>query len=650
LAPVSAFGESRDLSLDFQPTFAEMPAPSVGMEPVTVTVSNRGNSAQGVLRVRAQSYEMAYPVELPSGSVKKFIVYLPATASYETPELALETDQGSVAREWREAPTEDSAERPLLLIGGAEGSMSFMRARLQAKGSAGEESIYPRDVYARPGEVPDRAVGYSGLRAVILGEGSERLTDAEVRALQTWVIAGGTVVMLGGASCPILSDPRWAGFAPVSGATAATIPVPAGLGELAKTEPPVGSVAVMRGVASPGCSVNSAGGVPYLVTRSAGLGKVVFLAFDLFEPPLDTWGGRARLLSAITGGGYEVSAFDWLSPVENDMAVPRSISPGVSVYSSGPRAPGYRPELPNNPFTVKLPPAATVVFILLGYLVLAVPVNLIVLRKLNRSSWAWVTTPLLSLAFAAVFFQYAGGLYAADLSVENSGVLVFDTDYDTGYYVGETQLFFPRGGTYDLRLQNVEAVVPTMDEAYVMSPGQGRNSMATLNATDVGQVVVDHLAATNLNFHQFSFAQTVPTGKWLDARIALHLTGAGRTRALKASGTILNRSPYEFSGTLIAGSYVANLEDLKSGAQLDASSLAFKHLGVGQQFQFVGSSGRLSDQPVVGHPNWKRPVIQGVIKGFRPGSQIGRETQGGSVITVFAVIGDAAVPKEEEDR
>ena len=91
--PAAAFCNSRDLSVDLQSTFADMPAPLFGLEPVTVTLANRGRDAVGALDVQAGGYEMTYPVELPSGTVKRLIAYVPAYSSFEAAQFALSTDR-----------------------------------------------------------------------------------------------------------------------------------------------------------------------------------------------------------------------------------------------------------------------------------------------------------------------------------------------------------------------------------------------------------------------------------------------------------------------------------------------------------------------------------------------------------------------------
>ena len=644
LSPVAALGDSRDLSMRMEPTFAEMKSVESGIEPVTVTLSNQGRDASGVLTVTSGGYTMAYPIELPSGSAKRLMAYVACSAYMGRARFQLDTDQGSVSRDWMVEPGNNLQLKPLLLVGDAEGALSFMRVGSPAGDPSDEQNRFPRDVYGRPGELPDRAVGYSCLGAVILGEGAERLRDAEVRALQTWVIAGGSLVMIGGASSPVISDPRWSSFVPVGGARPAMVPAPQNLRSFGNEAPTTGSVAVMRGVPVAGCSVEAEHGVPFMVTRPIGMGKVVFMAFNPLEAPLDKWAGRAKLFSSFARGGSGTTAFDEI--MQSPYMAGRGGGPGFVSRGPGPGAPGS--PIPSrmtqdDPFSVKLPPVASVVWILVGYLVLVVPINLVVLRRLNRSSWAWVTTPVISLGFAAIFFQYAGGLYSAELSVSNTGILVMDTRFDKGYYAGQSQLFFPRGGSYDLRFHDVEAVLPTEQVDYGYGGRDDTGSMDFLNAVDVGKIVVDHMTTSNLSFHQFSFAETVTTAKWLEARITLNASRRGSgPDSLFASGTITNRSPYQISGTLSDGPDVAHLPLLEPGATVKLDRAEFAPRGRPQGVEGPQTWAEGSRFPRLAG-SFQNLTLEGSIEGFRPGPQIGKEAPGNRNVKLFAALGGFSV-------
>ena len=48
-----------------------------------------------------------------------------------------------------------------------------------------------------------------------------------------------------------------------------------------------------------------------------------------------------------------------------------------------------------------LPSIEGLLLLLLGYIVLIGPINYLVLRRLDRREWAWVTMPLLVVGFTA---------------------------------------------------------------------------------------------------------------------------------------------------------------------------------------------------------------------------------------------------------
>ena len=281
-------------------------------------------------------------------------------------------------------------------------------------------------------------------------------------------------------TAPVLTDPRWKPYLPIEDAKPITLNNIDGLTALVGVSPPSGSISVLRGTPARNCRVLSQDGVPLVSTRSLGLGRIVFLAFSPFDAPLDTWDGRLNLFRNI-GRGLHPTVFANMAPTDQSTTYiyapggPSMAPPAPAPYVVPPpgTAPGAYPgptplvsPVQRDPFSVKLPPTNMVVMILFAYTVLVVPINLLVLRKLNRSQWAWWTTPIISLGFAGVFFQFASELYSANLSTSSTGLLVVDERSDVGYYAGSTRMFFPRGGRYDLGFKSVEVVMPIDSDQY----------------------------------------------------------------------------------------------------------------------------------------------------------------------------------------
>ena len=56
--------------------------------------------------------------------------------------------------------------------------------------------------------------------------------------------------------------------------------------------------------------------------------------------------------------------------------------------------------------SLALPPIGGLLVLLFGYIVLIGPINYLVLRRLDRREWAWVTMPVLIVVFTVGAFGF----------------------------------------------------------------------------------------------------------------------------------------------------------------------------------------------------------------------------------------------------
>lgn len=534
-----------------------------GMVALVATVSNSGPDAAGAIEISAEGMlPIRFPVSLPRGSVKRVRVMAPQNPYYGSPSVVLETNRGIVRALIPPTQAEVSEDHPAaLMVGGASGELNFL-----------EEHT---GLFVAPEEAPERPVAYASMRFVLLGEGAERMTDAAVAAVQAWAETGGTVVLVGGASSPLLFDRRWTGFLPMAVEGARPVRVATNVERLWGRPMPNVPIAAVFGKLAPGSRIVADGPMPLVIERALGAGRVVLFAVNPFEGPLRTWPGRKKMF---------------------ERHVPSVGSPGMMGLQSQPWdssasvGPAARPIGSFDPFTVELPATGTVLMLLAGYVILVVPVNFIVLRRLRRGEWAWVTSPLLSLGFASVFFSFAADLYKTPMGRAVTGTLYLDSRLATSYLVGNAQMFVPRGGTYDLRFDQVDWVAPVGFDLYGYS---GRSeSRIDLGLIDNGTLHARRASFPNLAFHQFGFSEQVPTGGWLTVR--------GKVENGKVRLVLTNGSPYTLEGRLGRG---------------DANAQTFGRLGPGATAA-VQMDGKSVPSVV---------DVFGTIEGLAAGPRIGRD-------------------------
>jgi len=582
-----------------------------GTVPIAVNLQNAGSDARGVLTVSSDGLQTDYPVELPRGANKRVIVY--PEVRFDEVHLSLNTDQGRVEKTFPApagTPGLDEQATYVLLISDLPGSMSFITGEpsstVQTDGSPNNSSaVYP--CYSKPGEGPTRPIGYSGVSVIVLGAGAERLTDEEVQAIRSWVSTGGTVVFLGGVSAPVLSDRRWADMLPARNLRLAqlarsTVLTNLGTGAENSSKAQVApATTVMSGTLAAGATGRSDNGVLVWADLPHGFGRAVYLSFNPFEAPLDKWDGRrmavSRLIRSVTG----LLASKFLQ---------QYVDTGASAYPGGPPV---HSSIEEDPFSMRLPSTGQIAVILGAYLLVVVPLNFLVLKKLRRGELAWFTAPVISLAFAGILFKSAGGLYGAKLSTVSNGIVVAQDGDSDGMYIGNTQMFIPHAGSYDLKLKNVDALGSMPEQDY--PGGRSGTQMQELKPVDLGEVEVPDMDANNLSFRRLSYRQKAPISKWF--RLRLQPTGPE-----SATCEVVNSSPYTISGASLAfGHKQQSIGDLAPGER--------KSFPI--SFRSDGDTSDLSNDDVrLFTVKKKRVALTGSLAGFRPGPQIGVDIPGRS--------------------
>lgn len=380
----------------------------------------------------------------------------------------------------------------------------FLQLALRGQGSV-RNVVITRDAYVEPALAPTRSVGYKGFAAVMLGSGSERLSDEAVAALKMWAQTGGHIVFVGGASAPVLSDARWTDALPIKDARVKTIPQATYLADLSAEEAP-GPISVVAGTPLPG--VTTLGDEEkYSFKRRYGLGAITLLALNPTEAPYNRWSGNRRAFLRLVDQYDTGRSTSYIS----DGAVGLSSMGGgfVTSYSATSGAPMSSVAVPQfssaDPFSTKLPDGSFFVGILLGYLVLVIPVNFLILKKMKRGELAWITAPVLSLGFSVFLFQSAQSLYKAEASVASQGVVIFRQGSPDSFFVGQSQLFIPRSGGYNLKLRGVEAIT---NGGGVDEYSYQRDSGEPIFTVDNGsELEVPNLRVNNLAFRQLTVWQ-----------------------------------------------------------------------------------------------------------------------------------------------
>ncbi|MCB0825442.1 MAG: hypothetical protein KDC26_04585, partial [Armatimonadetes bacterium] len=304
------------------------------------------------------------------------------------------------------------------------------------------------------------------------------------------------------------------------------------------SEPASGSVLISQARPTTGSQVvRQQDGNVLMATRGYGIGTASFIAFDLADGVLRKWRGKKGLILGLSKSLPSSNMHQYMR-----FQGAQGYNPyGYTSYST--TAESFQQNSLPKP---ELPSTLTVLGVLGLYVLLVVPLNLLLMRKLGKGELAWITAPVISLAFAGILFNYSRELYSAKSAKSTSGTLYAAEGSNLAMFNGDQELFIPRAGTYDFGLQGVELVESSGGNNYYEP--QMTDDIETM---DVGEMIIPSYKATNLDFVEFSMVQQYP---WNSQKVsdlkAVPIDGA----RVKVIGTIKNPTNTSWKGIMLLSS------------------------------------------------------------------------------------------------
>lgn len=517
----SAARAADPIVIDADSSFAGM-SPRGGVYPLVLSIRNDGPSVDGALVVKSDGFSdvlrtYVYPLSLPAGTSKQVIAYPAVNAyagqvnvSFQGPARARDVDVHLTQHEGVQVG----------LIGDEVGALSALRLW---KPPHAVKGAHPparfSDCYARPEDAPDRAAGFQALSVLALSAGSERLRPEQWTAIRHWVLGGGSLILLGGAGATALRVPDAQPLLPLSGLRETSLPALVLPRSVCAVPLPPGPFALTSGAAKPSASVlASQNGQVVLARQPVGAGTVLLVGFDPLQQPLRGWAGQHDLWQGLVR--YATPA---VSATELRLWTAQEAS--FASDGAGGAVPGSHKTGAVDPFRIKLPPVTTIAWVFLAFFVLVIPVTYGVLKRMGRLDWAWVTTPLLSIACAYVLFLFTVQLYSAGMSRRTAGVVVAAAGDPDAQFDGFSEMFFPHGGSYVLRIPGAEALefssFGLSDETGTFTGGaSGGSSLQPLQTVDSTDVSAPDFQMGNLAFRRIYHTEALDLGGAVTAAMA----------------------------------------------------------------------------------------------------------------------------------
>jgi hypothetical protein len=538
LVPASASAAAGDVTLTAEVALAGNVRPGA-WSAVRVHLENDGPPLRGELRITSgESGRSSYgrEVELASGARQDHVLYAQPGFFGARFVVTLSSDGQAVATQTLEVTTRDPYSPTVFLIAERpEGILADVR-EAAGTGAQAEPVVLP----LRAQDLPPRVEAWAAIDRLVWQDVDTSLLSAEqLSSLTTWIAAGGRLVVVGGStgtSTLGALPEEILPFVPVTTVDVSLDDLGALLGDLPDDAEPAPALA---GTLSRGRPLARSGDHVVAAETSYGQGTVSVVGIDLGADWLAGTEQAAALWSRLVPGGPGGA----LNPL-------LLIDDGALVAS-----------LSNLP-AVELPRLDQLFALLLGYIALIGPVNYLVLRRLDRREWAWVTMPVLVLVFAVAAYGLGAALKGTDVIVNELGIVRGAAGTDRGVanvYIG---VFSPVRAVYDVRVRG---------DALLSNP-------ASLQQTGNGEQPIDvlfgdpsHLRGYQLGFgtlRGFRAEAAVPTPR---VETDLRLEGD------RLRGRIVNRSDIALED--VAVTYGGGVQVVRSLAAGQAADVDFAATG-----------------------------------------------------------------------
>jgi hypothetical protein len=392
---------------------------------IQIHLVNDGPAVSGELRLAGGSQgqtRFGIAVDLPTQSDKTYTLYAQPPAFGSELEIVLAAGDQKVVSTKAKFSIHDPTQLVVAVV--AERPEAIV-ASLGLPPN--QNQVAPLVMSIVPEDLPERVEGWSMLDRIVWQDvDANRLNPAQLTALRGWVAAGGRLVVAGGTVGPRSLAAIPDVLLPYRPTATTDVPAAALRGLLGEIPDDATDLPALSGELAEGRALATVGDRVVAAERTYGTGQVTLLGFD--------------------------PAADWIVDSAASQAMWRRLLPargfGGLVFSDDNMLVGAVSQLPS----LALPPIGGLIVLLGGYIVLIGPVNYLVLRRLDRREWAWLTIPVLAVVFTVGAYGFGSALRGNDLIVNEVAIVSGApgaTDGSGQVYVG---IFSPTRGQYQIRV------------------------------------------------------------------------------------------------------------------------------------------------------------------------------------------------------
>lgn len=551
--------------------------------PIFVTLTNNSTDFQGeiVVSVQAQEGELTFvrPVDLPSGSRKQYTIYILPNNFSRSIDVHLKQDDTSLIVQSVPIIRQQNDRYLIGVIAINPDNLNIL-SLIELPGR--RES--PEIISFTLEQIPDKIEGLRMLDALIINDiDTSALTSQQRTTLKDWVIGGGRLIIGGGVGVnrTLSGIPHELIFVEVHGQQdnqSLTLTLEDYTGETINTSGPF-LMTHVQPQDSATVLLATSYDMPLIVEHEYGKGNVDFISLDLSQPPLKGWTGFVEMMQKI---------------IEPSSAWSEHLPPDVSPRQTNDK---YMSKALTNLPALDLPSIKILTILLLGYILLVGPINYIVLRWRNKTAWAWLTIPILTIAFTVLAYSVGLNLRGSDIIVNQISTLEIDSmgHVITNHsYIG---IFSPNRQEYKVEVSGQPLLRPLIEyyepwRSNTVSTGQAIQGMevvqgehAQIRSLMVNQWSMQSFAAENVPVESSLLEVTfIPKRHEINGTLVNH---SGKT--IKDIIVIFNQD-FRKLGDLVAGERINMTFDLDKQIEFNNGGLSaytlFQDMGNNREVEF----------------------------------------------------------------
>lgn len=296
------------------------------------------------------------------------------------------------------------------------------------------------------------------------------------------------------------------------------------------------SLKIMTGKADMNAKVIARHGhVPLLLKKNIGLGSITQFTFQLSNAKLTNWKGFVSFLNATAGKNVPQSSNSQVANQDHPFVQISKLFDSISNL-----------------------PLVSVLVLLMGYVIIAVPIIYVLLKKLDRREWNWIVIPAFAVVFSLGLFLF-GAKDRLGAIKTNAVSAVFVDDNGVGTGKGAVSMLSKTSGDYTMSVYGGPSGHPL----------PGNNIQGGLSQYPA---VIQSGTHNEYHFQNVAFwspqssVYQLPVKNYGGFHVQLNYENG------KLTGTIKNRSQYDFFDIrLLSGTNKINIGQLKAGEKVSVS-------------------------------------------------------------------------------